>query len=224
MPNLLFLDLETTGLDTSTCEVIECAYLYGSHFQSTLFSPTSTIPPEVSGVTNIDNMDVEGCPVFAMSNTLQHLRALANEGYIAVTHNTDFDLAVLEHYGISFKQSICTHKLAWKLLPDLANHKLGTLRAYFGIPHSGEAHRADYDVKILQAVFQKFAEYNTPQQLVELSNQAKAEYLSTWQFGKFKGQKIDPVSHRDYIQWNLMSNANLAESLKKRLKNLINLQ
>lgn len=231
MSKLIFIDLETTGLDTETCEVIECAISIESQRFSDLFKPSNPIPPEVSGVTNIDNLDVEGKGPFAGSDAIMWLQESAEDDYIAVTHNTDFDLAVLERYRIHFKRSICTHKLAWKLLPELANHKLGTLRAYFGIPHGdGVAHRADYDVAILEMVFWKLAglillgeplpSEEAERRLVDYSDQAKAEYLNTWHFGKFKGQKISLSQHADYIYWNLNNNQNLDPKFRNYLISL----
>ena len=218
MPQLLFLDLETTGLDLGTCEVIEVAYCIDGKFTSSLFRPSQTeIPPEVSGVTNIDNNDVKDCEGFRGSDIYNQLAQYAAEGYILVTHNTDFDQSVLSNHGINFNRSICTYKLAWKYLPELANHKLGTLRAYFGIGHSGEAHRAEYDVEILIRVFESITLKILPltarkdflmagqftQKLTELSDEAKAEYLDIFQFGKYKGKKISEVMRydRSYMNW-----------------------
>lgn len=234
---LIFIDLETTGLDTDICEIIECAISMDNQKISDLFKPKNPIPPEISGITNIDDADVVNQGPFEGSDCKDWLEASIDNDYIAVTHNTDFDLAVLERYGIKFKQSICTHKLAWKLLPDLPNHKLGTLRAYFGIPHGGGvAHRADYDVEILEQVYQKLKsiiikENNSTlngigrenndegwiNKLIELSDQAKSEYRDIIHFGKYKGQKISNIAKCDfgYIQW-LKSNTE-----DKKLKNYL---
>ena len=221
MQNLIFLDLETTGLDTEKCEIIEVAYYASDNSfdisANRLFKPTSiTIPPEVSGVTNIDEADVIDCPHFVDSEIAKNLKSYAEDGYIAVTHNTDFDLSVLEAHGIKFKHSVCTYKLAWKYLPELANHKLGTLRANFGIPHTGEAHRAAYDVDILMKVYEKLSSlviggntYSDEREpiidLIKASDQAKTEYQDISQFGKYKGQKISEIADRDpgYLSWLL---------------------
>jgi DNA polymerase III epsilon subunit-like protein len=217
---LIFLDLETTGLDTETCEIIEVAYQVGDHSAAIiqkLFKPQTPIPFEVSGITNIDNADVEDKSAFRYSPLSEELEEFASSDRIAVTHNTDFDLAVLDRHGIKFNRSICTYKLAWKLLPDLANHKLGTLRAYFGIPHGdGVAHRADYDVEILEQVFNKLwflakmdelegNQEDAINSFIELSDQAKLEYQDIFHFGKYKGQKISEIAKSDfgYIQWCL---------------------
>jgi len=229
---LIFLDLETTGLDTDTCEIIEACYKDKSYYCDT-YKPSSPIPFDVSGVTNIDNIDVLNRPPFKGSEIDLMLQNYVEKDYIAITHNTDFDLAVLDRYGIKFNRSICTYKLAWKLLPELANHKLGTLRAYFGIPHGdGVAHRADYDVEILEQVFdglvslipevetQELTGENLFNFLVKLSDQAKLEYQDIFHFGKYKGQKISDIAKSDfgYIQW--LKNNTEDKKLKQYLLSL----
>lgn len=234
MKNLLFLDLETTGLDTDICEVIEAAY---SHIQygryNSVFKPhDKMIPCEISGITNIDNIDVATEDTFVDSHTCHMLKIFAKTE-IAVTHNTDFDLAVLANHDINFEKSICTHKLAWALLPELANHKLGTLRAYFGIHHgNGTAHRAEYDVEILMQVFDKLVDLALSKEpdsddinpigyMLGLSDRAKLEYLNTWHFGKYKGENIDRDQHLNYIEWTLKNNTTLSKNFKKHLISLI---
>jgi DNA polymerase III alpha subunit (gram-positive type) len=206
--NLIFLDLETTGLDTSKCEVIECAYTATGDNEkvtdSSLFLPHYPIPPEVSGVTNIDNSDVA------------HL------------DNTDFDLGVLEAHGVKFEQSICTLSLGRHLYPKLANHKLGTLRAFFKIPHGGEAHRAEYDVDILIKVARAmFSQWKTssPDQIIptaiHLTQEAQKAYIETWQFGKYKGEKINSWHHKGYVQWVLENSKTLSPKLRAFLEQLL---
>jgi len=233
MSNLLFLDLETTGLDTDICEVIEVAYKTNdSEDWSSLYKPNIPIPPDVSGITNIDNIDVDHLETFGRSDQYFDLYYKASD-HIAVTHNTDFDLAVLANHDINFEKSICTHKLAWALLPELANHKLGTLRAYFGIPHgNGTAHRAEYDVEILTKVYAELCKLATVGKtysneseavadMIEISNQAKLDYLNTWHFGKYKGEKIDSYQHETYIIWNIEKNKSLSKNFRVHLLELI---
>lgn len=210
---IIFLDLETTGVNTAECEVIEAAYITSDGRSNTsLFSSVWPIPMEVSGITNIDNEDVEGLDKFKSSGVYSELMHYSQQGYIAVCHNTDFDLAVLKQHGIVFERSLCTYKLAWMIYPKLVNHKLGTLRAYFGVPHGGEAHRADYDTQILQNVFAALmlkTQY-TLEELFEVQAAANHKMLNTWNFGKYKGQDINPGNpdHRSYATWWLNSPEN----------------
>jgi len=212
---LLFLDIEATGLDTNTAEIIEfCARTPETMIINKLFRPSKNanqfgknniIPFEVSGVTNITDDDVKDKKVFDPKN--EELKS--GYKFVAVAHNVEYDLPVLARYGINFTDSICTLKLSQYLYPQLANHKLGTLRAFFGIQVSGGAHRADYDVEILIEVYNKIANGRTMQEMILLSKEArdslKADKLEIWQFGKFKGQKINlkNLEHRSYARWYL---------------------
>jgi DNA polymerase III alpha subunit (gram-positive type) len=239
MHNLIFLDLETTGLDTSSCEVIEAAYYTNptsihKNQESSLFKPTTPISPDISGITNIDNDMVAECEPFLDSQMWKNIKAMADDGYIAVCHNTDFDLAVLESHGIKFEESICTLKLAKFLLKDLNNHKLGTLRAAFNIPTTGESHRADYDVKILMNVFyslvnqeitacsdQKLSDFDL-HLILQKNREAGEAYYSTWQFGKYKGEPLS-ISQNDYIVWALNNIPNLHPKFQENCRNILKL-
>ncbi|GAB4146987.1 MAG: hypothetical protein OHK0017_08150 [Patescibacteria group bacterium] len=183
-------------------------------------------------MTNIDNVDVDGMDEFRNSHAYQYLEVLSKEDVVIVTHNTDFDLGVLRNQGITFNKSICTYKLAWKLFPKLGNHKLGTLRAMFGIPHTGEAHRASYDVEILVKVFISLADQimegddiftdDAIAKITQLSDQAKDEFVNIWPLGKHKGQRIDRAIHGDYIRWMLANNKDLEPSFKSKLTKILN--
>jgi DNA polymerase III alpha subunit (gram-positive type) len=237
MHNLIFLDLETTGLDTSSCEVIEAAYYIDpssihKNEESSLFKPSIPIAPDISGITNIDNDMVKDCEPFLNSQLWQNLKSMADDGYIAVCHNTDFDLAILEAHGIKFEESICTLKLAKFLLKDLNNHKLGTLRAAFNITTTGESHRADYDVKILIKVFyslvnqeitacndQRLSDFDLSL-ILQKNREADLAFYSTWQFGKYKGEPIK-IGQSDYIQWVLNNIPNLPPKLAAQLRKVL---
>lgn len=98
----LYLDCETTGLDTDTCEIIELAAVR-FHFTRTglilrttaVFSgfeqPCAPIPAEITELTGITDDMVRG----------QHLpdayvRALVHGVSLVVAHNAEFDRPVIE--------------------------------------------------------------------------------------------------------------------------------
>lgn len=225
MDKLVFLDIESTGLDTDTAEIIELCYITeDGNRSSKLYKPVSPIPPHVSGINNIDNVDVENEEHFQNSSAMYDLRAFAASGYIAVTHNTEFDLGMLKQFDINFEREICTCMLAKYLWPtQIQNHQLGTLRAYLDIPHSGNAHRAEYDVQILIEIFSKMREnhFHSLDEMVEKTRETRAEIDSVWHFGKHYGEKIDVKIHRSYIEWLLKqpnTNPQLRKKLQKRLQ------
>lgn len=147
MSNLILLDIEATSVDPQKAEIIELAMLNNKKMWCDTFKPVNPIPFDVSGVTNIDNCMVEDRPIFNKSI----LPNLDFENSTAVCHNADYDLTILKKYEVEFKNYICTYRLAWWFYPDLPNHKLGTLRAFFGISPS-KLHRAEADTYLLYQV------------------------------------------------------------------------
>ena len=177
------------------------------------------------------NKYVEDKELFQSSSMLDELKKIASTGAVAICHNAAFDTGVLYEYGVKFQKSICTYNLAWLLYKDIANHKLGTLRALFGIPNTGEAHRAQYDVEILVKVFEKIwlsdeisklnMPYETIDDMVKISDFAKKERLSIWTFGKFKGQKIDKYTQGNYILWNIENNQSISPEFRNYLNEVL---
>lgn len=219
MAKLIFLDTETTGVDPQHAEIIECAYSIDNVMRNELFSPNShanqmnghnIIPYEVTCVNNIRDEDVQFCDRFGESKMCNDLKSYAEQGYTIVCHNTDFDCAMLERYGINFNNKMCTLKIAQYYLPDMANHKLGTLHAYLCKKLEGQAHRASYDVEMLIQVFNEINKTIIPDIELSTANEIATQAawdkrVNVWGFGKYKGQRLDPNSNdqSSYVNWLL---------------------
>lgn len=66
MSNLLFLDIEGTGLDTANDRIIElCLYPAGGEPRTRRFNPGIPIPPESTAVHGITDEDVKNEPKFS---------------------------------------------------------------------------------------------------------------------------------------------------------------
>ncbi len=151
-------DTETTGLVGPACEIAlreicpDTLNVIGE-IQS-LIDPECEIEPGAEAIHGITNRMVADAP------TLQEF--LTEPGYldgafdgrdiILIAHNAPFDYKRLVTIG-DISASICTLFHARQLIPKQSstnpdgpeNHKLGTLREYFGFPVN-EAHRAMADV------------------------------------------------------------------------------
>jgi len=104
----LFLDTETTGLDSARDEIIELAmvpftygldgevYAVGEPFQQ-LREPSKPIPPEITAITGIDNAMVAGQSIDP--NAVAHFAAPAS---LVVAHNAAFDRKFLERFCETF--------------------------------------------------------------------------------------------------------------------------
>ncbi|MCR4404617.1 MAG: exonuclease domain-containing protein [Candidatus Acetothermia bacterium] len=147
------LDLETTGLDPETAEIIECGTVQfidgepGERFSS-LVCPAAEAPPQIVKLTGIDADELRRAPSLAavLPLLLQSIRGRV------VAHNAEFERSFLQagaaRLGIALPPYdwLDTLILARALFPRLHNHKLGTLAGELGFP-SKELHRAAADAE-----------------------------------------------------------------------------
>lgn len=100
----LFVDVETTGLDSARCEIIELAmapFTYGSDGEiydvgdafNQLREPSHPIPPEVTAITGLTDEMVAGHRIDPAA-----VAAFAAPAALVVAHNAAFDRRVLERF------------------------------------------------------------------------------------------------------------------------------
>ena len=102
----VFLDLETTGLDTATCKVIEVGAVPFEYTKSgkiirvlhdqivsSLQDPGEPIPPEVVRLTGISDDMVQGKTI-----DREELNNLIERANLVVAHNASFDRPIAERY------------------------------------------------------------------------------------------------------------------------------
>ncbi|MBS3973395.1 MAG: DNA polymerase III subunit epsilon [Actinobacteria bacterium] len=149
---LVFVDVETTGVEPQKDRLIEIAALatrgtevLGSFH--TLVDPGVLVPPEITALTGIESSQLKGAPDPATA-----VRELASfvAGRDIVAHNVAFDrdflLRVAEKNA--FKGAwIDSVQLAQIALPRLRSHRLGDLAECFDAPRPN--HRATDDVEAL---------------------------------------------------------------------------
>jgi DNA polymerase-3 subunit epsilon len=92
--NILFIDLETSGLDICYDRIVEIGLIFNQKDISLRLNPQVPISPEASKVHKIQNHDVVGCPVFAdIAPKLHNLILKAD--YICGYNLINFDLKML---------------------------------------------------------------------------------------------------------------------------------
>jgi len=154
------IDVETTGLNAKSERITEIAILIhdGSRvvdsFQ-TLLNPEKRIPHMITGLTGIDNRMVAEAPYF-----FEIARKIVEmtEGKVIVGHNVAFDYGFIRHefqrLFYDFKRkTICTKKLARKLLPGRKHYGLGSLCRDLEIANSAR-HRAAGDAMATARLFE----------------------------------------------------------------------
>jgi len=157
------LDLETTWLTPYREWITEIAAIKCKDWRiidefQTLINPERHIPNWIVRLTWITNEMVANAPTIGkvMPNFSEFLW---ND--IIVGHNVNFDFRFLNyyHYQIMWayleNQTICTLKIARRLLPWLPNRKLWTICEYFGITNE-RVHRAMWDTRATLQVLQKY--------------------------------------------------------------------
>ncbi|MDI6732048.1 MAG: 3'-5' exonuclease [Candidatus Margulisbacteria bacterium] len=159
----VIVDIETTGLEPALFEMTEIAAMKvaGKELKdiySSLIKPKYPIPVEITRLTGIDAETVKDAP--AAESVLKRFVEFAKDA-VLVAHNSEFDIPFIKHHlkkNLNLEltnQTICTVKLARRFLPQLANHKLHTVAAHFGI-NIQNRHRAMGDVELTFQVWEHF--------------------------------------------------------------------
>lgn len=154
------VDIETNGLISGVCEIIEVSALKVRGEQitdsfSSLIKPVERISPFITRLTGITDETVENAP--DARKVLRRFYDFVGKD-ILVGHNVNFDVNFL--YDSLWAQDallldnpfVDTLRLARRALPGLPNHKQTTVAAYYGIETVG-AHRALRDCEICNACY-----------------------------------------------------------------------
>ncbi len=149
----LFIDVETTGLDTAHDEVIELAlvpFTYGLDGQvfdilpayETFQEPSRPIPPEITQITGITDAMVAGCKI-----DLAQVEALVARAALVVAHNAAFDRRFAERLSAAFeaKPWACSMSQVDWAAEGHEGRKLSYLVA--GAGYFYDAHRAATDCR-----------------------------------------------------------------------------
>ncbi len=149
------LDVETTGLEAGTDEIIEVAAvrfrgdIADATFQH-LVKPRYSLPIKIAQLTGIAESELEAAaPFHAVAPEL----ARFVRTYPVVGHSIGFDLRMLAAQGLRISQpSYDTFELATLLLPGQPSYSLSALAAALAIPHP-DAHRALADADVARLLF-----------------------------------------------------------------------
>ena len=163
----LFLDTETTGLD-SRAEIIEVALVdaEGALLLNTLVRPTRPIPADAAAIHGISNNLVGDAPAWA--EVWPELQRLTN-GRLVGIYNAEFDVRLLRQThaahrlaGAADLRAFCIMQLYAQFRGRLGAyggyrwHKLGDAGRQCRLPLPN-AHRALDDARLARAVFDHIA-------------------------------------------------------------------
>ncbi len=171
-PEMVFLDLETTGATATKDRITEIGMVIvseqGVSRYSQLVNPQARIPEFIQGLTGITDEMVADAPCFEhiASDVFDRLN-----GRLFIAHNARFDYGFIKNefkrIGIDFRARVlCTVKLSREINPEETRHNLDALIARHGLIQSGR-HRALADADLIYQFWEKLQASIPAQQLAE---------------------------------------------------------
>ncbi|MEK7635344.1 MAG: 3'-5' exonuclease [Patescibacteria group bacterium] len=212
--NLIFLDTETTGVEADKDRLCQVCYKVGKGEPRTeYFKPPVPMTVKSMSITHITDKILVDKLAFEGSQMKKDLEVLLKDG-VLVAHNAKFDIAMLEAEGLKVSKFICTLRVARYLDKEgvIPEHNLQYLRYYLGLEIEGNAHDAEGDVNVLEALFERLfskikttagSEEKAIKEMIEISK--TPSIFVKFSFGKHKDKKIEEVlaADRGYLEWFL---------------------
>lgn len=161
--NYVVFDLETTGINQETDDIIEISAIKVQNHEvteefTTLVNPGRRIPKAATAVNGITDDMVADAPNIetAMEAFLDFIKDAVLVGHNIHTFDTNFVYdAALRCFGRELQNDyIDTLYMARKCLPELSHHKLTDVSEHFGIKTEG-AHRALCDCRMNQLCYEE---------------------------------------------------------------------
>lgn len=154
--DVIVLDTETTGFNPSSCSLLEIAAIrmHGNEVVGefhTFVDPGHTIPLEITELTGITQVDVDGAP--SPRDAVHALAKFAGDCNL-IAHNASFDQGFVMRQARPDEltgQWIDTLALSQIVLPRLKSHRLVDLSTAFGL--HAPSHRAMDDTVCLGALW-----------------------------------------------------------------------
>ena len=155
LPDLTFLDIETTGGSHVNDRITEVALIKIEQGEiivkwETLINPDIPIPRNITGLTGISDEMVKHAPAFEdiAGDLYSHL-----EGTVVEPHNVRFDYGFLKaEYkpigGTLRQRTLCTVKLSRKLYSHAQRHSLDAIMKRFDLSTAAR-HRGMGDVQLM---------------------------------------------------------------------------
>jgi len=206
------VDLETTGQSPEEAGITEIGAVRMSGEREvdrfeTLVCPGKPIPPYVASLTGISDSMVADAP--AIEEVLPRFIRFA-EGAVLVAHNAAFDAALLDRASRRIlgkplgMPSLCTFKLARRLLPDVTKASLDGLATYFGLAAKSSRHRALADAELTAAVLVRLVrllESESPRTVNDLI-EAQEDPSAPRQLSiRIPRDRLEALPHRGGVFW-----------------------
>ena len=237
---LIFFDLETTGINIITDRIVELSYFKiwpngDEELRTFKINPTIPIPLNSTKIHGITDEDVKDSPTFSeIAKTLSKtLEGCDLAGY----NSNKFDIPLLAEEFIRSGVDIDLKKRKFIDVQVIFHKKeqrtLSAAYKFYCNKDLEKAHSAEADTKatyeILKAQLEKYpdlsneidqlAEYSSHNRNVDfvgriIYNEQEEEIFN---FGKYKGQKVEDVFRKDPAYYSWMINNDFPSYTKKIL-------
>jgi DNA polymerase III epsilon subunit family exonuclease len=157
------VDLETTGLSPSRCQILEIGAVRVSRLRTagrfhTLVRPPEPIARDIADLTGIDDAVLVDAPDLrtAMRSFRSWLERTGPAPFVA--HNARFDASFIARALADLKLPplrvavFCSQRVARRLLPELGRYNLDAVCAHFGVSN-GARHRALGDARATASIW-----------------------------------------------------------------------
>jgi DNA polymerase III subunit epsilon len=223
---LIFFDLETTGIDVATDRIVELSYLKispnGDEETKTIrLNPCMPIPAKASEIHGITDEDVKDAPKF--SDIAKNLTKIFEGCDFAGYNSNKFDIPLLAEEFLRSGADIDLKKRKFVDIQVIFHKKeqrtLGAAYKFYCDKDLEDAHSAEADTKatyeVLKAQLDRYADLsNDIDELSKYSSHNRnADFLGrivyddegveVFNFGKYKGQRVEEVLKKDsgYYGW-----------------------
>ena len=237
---LVFIDLETTGINVSSDRIVEISALKISpngseQWMTTLVNPEMPIPPKVTAIHGISDSDVAGAPTFReiAKNLTSFLEGCDLAGYNAMK----FDIPVLAEEFLRTNVEFNFRKRKYIDVQVIFHKKeQRNLEAAFRFYCKRElenAHSATADTKATYEVLKaqldtysdlendvdKLAEFSSFNNNVDFAGRIILDEngIEMFNFGKHKGRSVEEVFREEPSYYSWMMNGDFPLYTKKIL-------
>ncbi|MEI7596934.1 MAG: 3'-5' exonuclease [Bacteroidota bacterium] len=235
---LIFIDLETTGVNVVTDRIVEYSVLKlnpdgSEEIRTQRINPTIPIPPFVSTIHGIFDKDIADCPTFIQ--IAKTLNAFIGNSDLAGYNSVKFDVPLLvEEFlraGIDFDMSKRKQIDVQNIFHKLEQRTLVAAYKFYCNKELENAHSAEVDTiatyEVLKSQLEKYPDLqNDVEYLSNFSAQTKNADLmgrivfndknqEVINFGKHKGRTVEDVLKIEPSYYNWMMNGEFPLSTKR---------
>lgn len=241
---LIFLDLETTGLEESDkiCSIgLIAVYEDKIISKYDLVNEGKKISSKASSINHITNEMIKSRPKLKECGAWKFLQENNNKNSTIVAHNAGFDLKMLSARGFEWHGEIIDTLRATKhLIPECEHFSLQFLRYELKLYKNEKkealtcslsiienefiAHNALADALHVKLLYDYLLDIKTHNELIELS--FKYVLIEKFDFGKYNGRYIEEISRYDmgYLEWLLANVTDMDEDLKYSINKYLNIK